>query len=185
MKSELFKVTRKAYESCLKDIKEMAKYIEKAFKKEGQEFDHAKTLKQFDIILQYSMLQIAVADNRTEASEIELIRDIVKYGDFCEYLKMYSGRNEFSWSVILAADETSLSRLLDAIQEDIRKLVNEFITVFVVADSALKQDYFTDFKSNVSLILAATCQADGDARKEELNGCAMLSVLGAMESILK
>lgn len=185
MKSKVFKVAQKAYKSSLKDIKKMSKHIEKAFKKEGEEFDHINTLKQFDIILQYSMLQIAVADNKTAVSEIEMIYDIVKYGDLCRYLRMKSGNTEINWITILCADASQIRSLLDAIWEDIHNLINEFMTVFVVADNALKQDYFKDFKSNVSLILAAICHADGDARPEELNGCAMISVMSALESILK
>ena len=164
--TNIFEIAQAAYKDSLNDIKNMSQLVEKVLKNAGQKYDYKITLKQFDILLQYSLLQIAAADNDIDENEIAFIRDITQCGDLCDYLRI--GKS-----------------LLDTIRDAIIELAHEFVAMFVSVDKTIEYDFLGDLKRNVTAVILATCRADGQERAEELtNGCLIISVIKTMEQLI-
>lgn len=182
----IFELAQAAYADSVNDVKNMAQLIEKVLKSAGQKYDYKITLKQFDIILQYSLLQIAVADNNIDKNEVSFIRELTTYGDFCNYLSVGTGK-KIDWDDILYASESLIKSLLDKIQDAIIELANEFVAMFVAVDKTVDEyDFLADLKRNVITIMMAACQSDGETRKDELAGsCLIISVINTMEKLMK
>lgn len=182
--TNIFEIAQAAYKDSLNDIKNMSQLVEKVLKNAGQKYDYKITLKQFDILLQYSLLQIAVADNDIDENEIAFIRDITQCGDLCDYLRIGTGK-KIEWDDILNAGAPIIKSLLDTIRDAIIKLAHEFVAMFVSVDKTIEYDFLGDLKRNVTAMILATCRADGQERAEELtNGCLIISVIKTMEQLI-
>ena len=180
----IFELAQAAYADSVNDVKNMAQLIEKVLKSAGQKYDYKITLQQFDILLQYSLLQIAVADNDIDKNEIAFIRELTTYGDLCNYLSITSG-NKIEWDTILYASESVVKSLLNTLETPIKRLADEFMAMFVAVDKAVEYDFLGDLKNNVTAIILAACRAEGEARREELTqSCMIIYVINEIERLI-
>ncbi len=65
------------------------------------------------------------------------------------------------------------------------ELSQDFINIFAAYDNATKYDYYRDLKNNVSVIIAATCQADGKTEERETaKDCLIIDILAEISKRL-
>ena len=175
--ADIFTIAKAAYDDSIEDLRRMTKLFEMAL----ADYDGRVTLNQFDILLQYSLLQVALADGYLHVGECMFIKDLAQYSDFCIFLNQ-NGFHNVTWADIYNTRESYLNRLLDDAKELIVDLSKDFITVFANVDSITEYDYLSDLKRNVTAMVLATCQADGKAEAIELsNGCLIFNALEAIE----
>ena len=181
MSTRIFDLAKAAYDDSINDLRNMTNITAKALRQMGASYDPRVTLNQFDILLQYSMLQIALADGYLDENEVLFIRDVAQYSDFCVFLNQH-GFEDVTWQKIYNTRESTLNRILDDAKADIMDLSEDFITVFATCDAITEYDFVSDLKRNVVALILATCQADGDAEASELNnGCLIVSAISEIE----
>ena len=163
----------------------MGKATEQVMAKKGKKFETRILLNQFDVLLQYSLLQVALADGTLAGEELTFIMDLSQYYPLPEFLKTV-GYTNATWQVIYNTNEQKLNGIVKEVEDSVVKLSQDFINIFSAYDSATDYNYFNDLKRNISKIIAATCQADGNSETRELNkGCLIIDALAQISKKIK
>ena len=96
----IFDSCREAYKDSYFTISAMGDWLSERLDNGKKERFNSKLLcKNFDIILQFSLLQIAVADNDLDPKEVVFIRDLTINGDLIEYLNSLV-ENKIDWETV-------------------------------------------------------------------------------------
>ena len=181
----VFDKAKVMYLEIVNDITKMALAMEELAKRTGNEFKPQITIMKFDLVLQYSLLQVACSDYDLAQNEIVFIKNLTKFADYCDYVSSVANKS-LSWSDLLGSDITAVRSLLRTTDEDMLELSKEVVAVFSLYDKATEYDYFTDLKNNVCGIIASLSIMDGDATSEDYNQDILIfSCLDAIEKILK
>ena len=171
--ASIFDQAKEAYKNCMNDLTAMGKATEQIMAQKGKKFETRILLNQFDVLLQYSLLQVALADGTLAGEELTFIMDLSQHYPLPEFFKTVGYKNA-TWQVIYNTNEKKLGDILKELEEDVIKLSMDFINIFSAYDNASNHKHFDDLKRNVSTIIAATCQADGNSEARELNSSCMI-----------
>lgn len=183
--ASIFDAAKAAYKDCINDLTVMGKATEQIMAKKGKKFDTRILLNQFDVLLQYSLLQLALADGNLAGEELSFIMDLSQYYPLPEFLKTVGYKNA-TWQVIYNTQEQKLSGIVEEIEDSVIKLSLDFINIFSAFDSATEYDYFNDLKENIAIIMAATCQADGNAEAREIEkGCLIIDAMAQINEMIR
>ena len=174
-----------AYDEATNTIEEMFNMFKLALANKGSSFNVRTELNGFDVLLQYSMMQVALKDDYLHVEEVKLIRDLSKYCDFCDYLNQRGYRN-VTWQMVLNTDERTLKSILSDYQDDMINLSKDFIAVFSLVDKAIvERRYLDELKDQVAKIIGAVAYADGELDDTELSGsCMIISAIQVIEKII-
>ena len=174
MENEVKQTALDSYDKIINLLENIFKSWKETFQKE---FDIRVGLNCFDVLLQFSMLQIALNDGQLQSEELEFIRDISKYCNICDYFNQ-RGYQNVEWQNILNTDESTLKEILNGLQEDIIDISMDFVNIFSYADAAIsKYNFFDSLKNNIFNILIAVASADNNADKSEFNWCIIFATL--------
>ena len=183
--ANIFDAAKAAYKDCINDLTVMGRATEEVMAKKGKKFSTRILLNQFDVLLQYSMLQLALADGRLAGEVLSFIMDLSQYYSLPDFLKT-EGYGNASWQVIYNTQEQKLNGIVAEVEESVVKLSVDFISIFAAFDAATDYNYFEDLKRNVAVIITATCQSDGKAEEKELyNGCLIIDAMAQIDKLLK
>lgn len=73
--------------------------------------------------------------------------------------------------------------LYDIMRSDIHMLAKTFITTFTVVDSATEYNYLADLQRNITIMILATCKADGEIEDSDFsNGCLIIDIVEEIEN---
>lgn len=174
-----------AYNQSTNILEAMFKLFKRIEEANGKEFDVRLALNRFDVLLQYSMMQVALKDGYLHVEEVKLIRDLSKYCDFCDYLNK-RGYKDVTWQMVLNTNEATIQSIISDYHDDMIDLNRDFIFIFSAIDKALTQYSYIDMlKKNVITILGAVAAADNDFNKEEVGAdCLILGALFAIEKLI-
>lgn len=182
--ASIFDAAKVAYKDCINDLTVMGMATEQIMAKRGKNFETRILLNQFDVLLQYSLLQISLADGTLAGEELTFIMELSQFYPLPEFLKTIGYKNA-TWQVIYNTQENKLSSIVAEAEDAVIKLSLDFINIFSAFDSATDYDYFEDLKENVGIILAATCQADGRAEAREFNkGCLIIDAMAQISKMI-
>ena len=178
----IFDEAMEAYDRCISVLSIFTETYKKFCDDNEIEYDPEVTLSQFDLVLQYSMLQLALNDGYLDEGEIYFIRDITKHGDLCEYLDR-RGIKGITWEGIYKSNELMVSKLLNKVGQEIYDMSSDFIHLFVANALVIPMDFFPFFQRDIYLIFLATCHADGDINNEgEDLDCLMFDILDQIKN---
>ncbi len=178
----IFEVCREAYKKCYDNVKAMSCSIARIMEKKGIEWDPKITSGKFDIILQYSLLQIAAADYDFDRNEMIFIRDLTEQGDLVNYMNSIT-KPSITWEELYDCSVIEIRAALRRIEGIMVNLSDEFINVFAICDVATEYNYLYDLEDNILLIIAGLAKMDGAITDSELNqGCL---IIGAINKIKK
>lgn len=182
--ANIYDAAKVAYKYCVNDLTKMGNLAKDLMAKQGKEWSVRVLLNQFDVILQYSLLEYALADKTLSSEEVCFIRDLTDYCQLPEYLKAL-GYNNATWQGVYNTDEAKLSQILADIRGSVSKLSEDFINLFAAYDAAADHDYLEDLKYNLGVIFAATWQADGKVEsRERSNSCLMIETLAHIKVLI-
>lgn len=151
-----------AYNQSTNILEAMFKLFKRIEEANGKEFDVRLALNRFDVLLQYSMMQVALKDGYLHVEEVKLIRDLSKYCDFCDYLNK-RGYKDVTWQMVLNTNEATIQSIISDYHDDMIDLNRDFIFIFSAIDKALTQYSYIDMlKKNVITILGAVAAADNE-----------------------
>ena len=158
----IFDKCKLAYKGTCVDISMMGHWLSERLDNGKKERFNSKLLcKNFDIILQFSLLQIAVADNDLDPKEVVFIRDLTINGDLIEYLNSLV-ENKIDWETVYNADVIELKGLLKDIEPLMESLSNDLATAFAICDASTVHNYVSDLKTSIIVIVNGLGKMDGD-----------------------
>ena len=158
----IFDKCKLAYKGTCVDISMMGHWLSERLDNGKKERFNSKLLcKNFDIILQFSLLQIAVADNDLDPKEVVFIRDLTINGDLIEYLNSLV-ENKIDWETVYNADVIELKGLLKDIEPLMESLSNDLATAFAICDATTAHNYVSDLKTSIIVIVNGLGKMDGD-----------------------
>lgn len=166
---QLFAKSEALYISIVKDISKMAYAVADIMKKKGRAFDPELTVEKFDLVLQYSLLQIACSDSDLAKEEIAFIKDLTKYADFCDFISSVNEKYaDLTWDKLLSYKAEKVSSILYETENDLRAVSEEVVSVFAIGDRADRYNHLADLSDNVFGIISGLAFADGDEDSEDL-----------------
>lgn len=155
------------YANAIAVVEKIGDIFERAMASAGKKFSAEIFDKQFDCIMQYSMLQLAVADGKISADEVAIIKNITDHGDLVDYINSFY-KVDISWEDILNAANQSVEKWIKGNESLVDKIADEFITVFAAVDKADKsRDMFEELATYWSRLLGSIAIADDEATEEE------------------
>lgn len=158
----IFDKCKLAYKGTCVDISMMGHWLSERLDNGKKERFNSKLLcKNFDIILQFSLLQIAVADNDLDPKEVVFIRDLTINGDLIEYLNSLV-ENKIDWETVYNANVIELKGLLKDIEPFMESLSNDLATAFAICDASTVHNYVSDLKTSIIVIVNGLGKMDGD-----------------------
>ena len=168
-KQTIFNNCRGIYEDAYDLVKQMACAVGKTLEKEGKDFDPRITTGKFDIVLQYSLLQVAVSDFDLDVNEVIFIKDLTKQGDIVSYLNAIEKDAKYpSWDELYNSGAKNVRKWLRDIESDMKQLSEEFVTVFALCDAITEYDYLSDILKQIAAIILGLAMMDGDPGSEDL-----------------
>ena len=183
----VFDESEALYLDVTDDISKMAEAVAEYMHGKGREFDPEITVAKFDLVLQYSLLQVACSDQELAKNELEFIRDLTKYADFCDFAASVGKKYDaITWESLYKYDMKMINALLADTESAVRSVSEEVISVFAAADKADKHNHFADLYDNVFGIISGLALADGDEDSEDLRKNVMIfECLDKIEELLK
>lgn len=168
MNEKIRQIAVKAYDDLESVLLKVFKDAKSALQKGGKDVDIRFLMGEFDVLLQYSMMQVALEDNYLHEEEVIFIKGMARYFDYCDYLKA-KGFDEITWEDIYYTKESVLQDLLDNTKEEMIKLSQEFLTILTLVDVAIKEiSLAKDLLLHLFAILSAVAYADGNCDREEV-----------------
>ena len=156
-----------AYGYAYSIVESMAGAVAEMQKQRGKEFNPNITMAKFDIVLQYSLLQLAVADNHFDASEVVFVSNLTHKGDLLSYANATT-KSSLKWEDLYHADIQTVRKFVAAYENIMIQLSDEVVAVIGLCDKATEHDYLADLTKAISAIIAGLVLIDGDARRDEV-----------------
>ena len=145
-------------------------------------FDPNAGICRFDVLLQYSMMQVALYDNQLDNEELKLISELSKFANFCDYLTA-KGYKDITWENLLNASPDQLKKVIAEYATDMVDLNQEFVYVFTNADIIVKEaDLLKQLTNDVLFILHSVAVSDEKYAEDEVYKADCL-IFAALEAI--
>lgn len=179
----VFDKCKLAYKVTCADIGAMGDWLsERLDNGKKERFNSELLCKNFDIVLQFSLLQIAVADNELDSKEVVFIRDLTINGDLIEYLNSLV-ENKIDWETVYNADVFELKGLLKDIEPLMESLSNDLATAFAICDLSTIYNCVSDLKTSIMAIINGLGKMDGDfSYLEQHADCLIVRVISEIEN---
>lgn len=137
----------------------------------GEKYDMyqpEETIKaQFDVILQLSLLNVAISDDDFSDIERQFIEKITQYGDLVDWINQNFDKFEVSWDHIYSMSESVLGELIEAIHEGAHDVFVQFFSMVVLLDELSDNNYLNEITHKVAKICGALVVIDGDIDENE------------------
>ena len=169
---------KEGYEAAFSLVSQMAETTASAAKEQGIEYDPQDTLIKFDIVMQYSLLQLAAADENIHPAEIEYISQLTKKGDMMQYLATLSGVTG-SWEDLEAALFADVKEMIDGLSPYMDEIADELGGIFVWCQQVAPDPETLDaFTTMIVDTVTGVIAADGTVDERELGSvCLILRVV--------
>lgn len=179
----IFDSCREAYKESHFKISAMGDWLSERLDNGKKERFNSKLLcRNFDIILQFSLLQIAVTDNDLDSKEVVFIRELTINGDLIEYLNSLV-ENKIDWETVYNADVFELKGLLKDVEPLMESLSNDLATAFAICDLSTIYNCVSDLKTSIMTIINGLGKMDGDfSYLEQHADCLIVRVISEIEN---
>ena len=140
----------------------------------------------FDLVMQFSLLQIAAADLNFDREEMKFIRGLTHHDSLVDIINK-TGNTKITWEDLLKLDTKDLRELLRRYEPEFVKVSKEFTNIFAFFDASTpKHNYTEDFKRQVNQIIDGLASIDGEVDESELRkSCVMRKALANIEKMKK
>lgn len=172
---ELFDQATRAYQNSIDMIRKMDEAFQNAaFKNDpGKRYDTRITLAQFDMILQATLLSMALSDGNFDRLEQQFVDKITDYGDLLTYIKQDSqGRLDLTWSQVASLREDTQTSLVQALPAILDQLCDSFVKPLALVDKVVDDvDFLQQLERNIAEICVCLSFVDGSSDKVEAAAC--------------
>lgn len=157
------------YAECIEIVEEMGTLVQSV----QPDFSTDIALRQFDVILQATLLNAAVIDGSFEDCELHFIGGIAKYSDLmplvnAELTKQDSSWPGLTWNQINQLDPETKKHFAAVAAAVVDKYAEEFVSFFAIVDKVItEKDYMNLLYELVALIIVGFVGYDGDDNESE------------------
>ena len=173
---ELFDKATVSYDNAIKMIRTMDETFQNvAFKDNpSARYDTRVTLAQFDMILQATLLSLALSDGKFDRLEQQFVDKITDYGDLLTYIKQDSkGQLDLTWSQVACLSPDLQKKLVEALPTILDRLCENFVKPLAIVDKAIDQiDFLDKLETEMATICVCLSYVDGESDQNEANACA-------------
>ncbi len=171
----IFDTCKLVYKKMLSRVRMMAETVSSL---DEVDLDSEQVIIDFDIILQYSLLQIAVADYELDNNEIIFIRDLTEEGDFVEDLINERFNRSITWESIYGGGALIIKDLLSSLKSEMTKISNDFVWVVALFDTLTPEhNYVEEFEKMIWQIFGGVSIIDGQLTNSEKRAVPLLADL--------
>jgi hypothetical protein len=156
----------KHYDEAEEIVVGVGETLENYFKSKGEKFSAEIFCKQFDCILQYSMLQMAVADGKIDSDELLFIKEVTKHSDLVTFINTHY-KTKVAWDDILSTSTQTMEKWLKINKEYVDKLAEEFVYGFSMVDFSVEADLEGALCEAAAGVMAVLGYADGNSEEKE------------------
>lgn len=154
------------YDQIMQKLNEIGVGLAIISRKINRNFSTELFLRQFDILLQYSLLECAMDDRDVDVDELVIIKNITKHGDIIDLVnREYNA--DLTWNAFLANDILALKSFMDTIKDIVDEMAIDFCTFFGVFDANIPVDYLQLLIDDYGKIMLAVVCADGRVDQRE------------------
>ena len=165
---KVFDTCRQLYKDCFVTMDAMAKLVSQTMAKKNVQYDPRTFTGAYDILLQYSLLQVAVSDSSFDRNEVIFIRDLTVQGDFVNYMNAVT-KTSVTWDTLYHENADQLKSVLRQIEPLFVMLSNEFIELYALTDAATpNKDYVAELEQKTAAIICGLAAIDGHISESEL-----------------
>ncbi len=157
---------RKCYSEAFNYLETIGNLVEEVYEEDGEQFDKNYFYAQFDCILQFSMLEMAIADGKLHKKELELIRDITQYGDLVTYVNSAFNK-KITWNTIIDSSVTSIRSWLNSFKDKIESEGENLMAYLVIFDTNTDNEYTKGLTSKIHGVAYAVNNVDGKLNRAE------------------
>ena len=158
-----YDLQKQKYELAYNFMKSSAEQVRNSFIAAGQEapFTVEEILVDFDVALQYSLLEVAIADNILVKEEIKYIRDLTNSGDMVSVLHSV-GSPIASWDEMLDWNIFYLRNYIKDIHELLYEDTRRLATLIGVIDAAFTEyNFIGELNEIMAFLKTGVILADG------------------------
>lgn len=148
----------------------------------NNDYDCKKGMNSFDVVLQYSLLQIAIKDGKLLKEEVEFIKKVTN-NDLIIDLIISAGNEGFTWDDLLNVPVREIADFLDYAEKAVFEIAEDFIKSFTLYDCYEPNiDYVKMFNNSCCAFAYAIICVDGQDLDQEREGkCLLFAVIHAIE----
>lgn len=157
---------QKCYKEAFSYLETIGNLVEEVYEQDGEQFDKNYFYAQFDCILQFSMLEMAIADGKLHKKELELIRDITQYGDLVTYVNSVFNK-KITWKTIIDSSVESIRSWLNSFKEKIESEGENLIEYLVIFDTNTDKECTKFLTSKIHGVAYAVNNVDGKLNRAE------------------
>ena len=181
MEQQYYDLANQAYINTINIIGTLAETFKKV-KKLGDEWKVDVFLRQFDVILQYSLLEVATLDHRIHPLEIDFIKNLTKFGDFVEYIKA-TYETDFDWEYLKDNKPELVRTMLDNERKEMIKFARDFVGIVSAFNAISKEDFPEMISQNIVRICSSLVFSDNNASEtpEAVSHCLIFGLINAIK----
>ena len=172
------------YRDVTSDIRKMVNEAEEVGRRHNVKLEASAEgiLTYFDILLQYSLLEIAAADSVYETSEVATITMITEYGDLIKYLNNMYNAN-YTWEDTVNGNGRSLTAFLEETHPFVLQIADKIGELLGVYDKiASSKEYLESIKDHllaIIILFKGIDRNDTDEEFEAAKKCIIIEFLAS------
>ena len=131
----------------------------------------------FDVLLQFSLLQVAINDDEFNNDECEFITSICQYGDLITFMNNSYLLN-YTWKDFLVFPVNQTKTIMDIVSGGI-SVINKGLREILITAASKDKDLVSNLRDNIYIILNELSLIDGREFSEfdMKDGCLILDFL--------
>lgn len=166
--NEVFGTCRALYDDSYNVIRAMAKSMAAIYESHGKPYEPENLITKFELIMQYSLFQVAVNDRSFDRTELVFIHGITKKADLVGYLN-FVYHYTLTWEDFIEDNAVNLKGRLENLYPQMFEVSREFISVFSFFDHHVEDDLLSELEQNVAAIIFGLSAMDGYVSNAELD----------------
>lgn len=175
------------YANAIDEVEKLGGTFEDEMKKVQHDFSKEYFCWMFEILLQFSLLEISWVDGRIDPREIFITNKITKYGDLMS-LANEALKTDINWEDLIETDPDYVRKLLASLKGALEPMQNTFTSQFAVFDKIDVANSLEEVISGVVAMFVTFMNVDGevtDEEKEAAKKTLMVETLIIIDGLMK
>lgn len=156
----------KMYAEAVSEVESLGGAFEKEMQTFKKDFSKEYFCWMFEIMLQYSLLEIAWVDGKVDPREILITNKITKYADFLSLVNSML-KTDYHWEDLIEADPEEVRKMLESVKKFLVPMQSDFVTQFAVFDKNSVGDSLDKVVKGVTALFVMFMNIDEDSTDEE------------------
>lgn len=154
------------YDRAVQEINSLGVLIEDEMRRQKLKFSSEFFCWMFETLLQYSLIELAQADDNVSLDEIMLSKRVVRYADVVSLGNCYTGE-KYEWADFVNADPDFVKEWLSKVDRLLVPMQYTFISQFATFDSKTAGDSLAEVTKGLVAVLTLLMNADGERSEKE------------------